>query len=73
MLPSRRVFRVFVSSTFNDLAAERNSLHELAFPRLRELCARHGAEFQAIDLRWGISEEAGIDQATMPIRTTRAT
>jgi WD40 repeat protein len=58
---------VFVSSTFNDLVAERNSLHELVFPRLRALCAGYGAEFQAIDLRWGISEEASFDQATMPI------
>jgi WD40 repeat protein len=67
MLPTHRIFRVFVSSTFNDLRDERNALHELAFPRLRDLCARHGADFQAIDLRWGISEDASVEQATMPI------
>jgi len=62
-----RTFRLFVSSTFQDLQAERNVLQQKVFPRLRLLCARHGARFQAIDLRWGVSEEAGIDQQTMNI------
>ncbi|MCJ7629719.1 MAG: DUF4062 domain-containing protein, partial [Longimicrobiales bacterium] len=62
-----RTFRLFVSSTFADLQAERNALQEIAFPRLRDFCARHGARFQAIDLRWGVSEEAGVDQQTMNI------
>jgi hypothetical protein len=38
--------------------AERNALQEHVFPRLREPCQLHGARFQAIDLRWGMSEEA---------------
>jgi hypothetical protein len=62
-----RTFRIFVSSTFSDLKAERDALQRQVFPRLRELCSRHGARFQAIDLRWGVSEEAGLDQRTMPI------
>ena len=37
------------------------------FPKLRELCMEHGFRFQAIDLRWGVSEEAGLDQQTMKI------
>jgi NACHT domain- and WD repeat-containing protein len=59
-----RTFRVFVSSTFSDLKAERDALARFVFPRLRELCAERGARFQAIDLRWGVSEEAGLDQRT---------
>ncbi|NIN72492.1 MAG: DUF4062 domain-containing protein, partial [Gemmatimonadetes bacterium] len=73
-----RTFRVFVSSTFEDLKAERNALQdgvwrdgklvkEGAFPRLRQLCEAHGARFQAIDLRWGVSQEASLDQQTMPL------
>jgi NACHT domain- and WD repeat-containing protein len=62
-----RTFRVFVSSTFSDLVAERNALQEHVFPRLRELCREHGTRFQAIDLRWGVSEEAGLDQQAMKI------
>jgi len=60
-------FRVFVSSTFSDLVAERNALQEHVFPRLRDYCHQRGARFQAIDLRWGVSEEAALDQQTMII------
>jgi len=62
-----RTFRIFVSSTFSDLKEERNALQERVFPRLRELCRQHGCSFQAVDLRWGVREEAGLDQQTMPI------
>jgi len=60
-------FRVFVSSAFSDLKEERNALQEHTFPKLREYCQQHGARFQAIDLRWGVSEEAALDQQTMNI------
>jgi Domain of unknown function (DUF4062)/NACHT domain len=62
-----KTFRIFVSSTFGDLRAERNALQEHVFPRLRELCLRHGFRFQAIDLRWGVRDEAALDQQTMKI------
>jgi hypothetical protein len=62
-----RTFRLFVSSTFADLEAERNALHTHVFPRLRQLAALHGCRFQAIDLRWGVREEAALDQQTMRI------
>jgi hypothetical protein len=64
---SSRTFRVFVSSTFEDFKEERNALQRYVFPRLQELCARHQARFQAIDLRWGVSAEAGLDQRTVQI------
>ena len=67
MVQASRTFRVFVSSTFDDLKAERNALQENVFPRLKTLCTEHGTRFQAIDLRWGVSEEAGRDQQTMAI------
>jgi len=62
-----RTFRLFVSSTFRDLTAERNALQEITFPRLEAFCTRHSCRFQAIDLRWGVSEEAALDQQTMNI------
>ncbi len=62
-----RTFRIFVSSTFSDLVAERNALQERVWPKLRDLCMSHGCRFQAIDLRWGVSEEAALDQQTMNI------
>ena len=62
-----KVFRVFVSSTFKDLEAERNVLHSEVFPRLHEFCMARGARFQAVDLRWGVSQEANVDQQAMNI------
>lgn len=67
MASATRTFRVFVSSTFSDLKAERNALQQHVFPQLRKLCAEHGARFQAIDLRWGVRDEAALDQRTMQI------
>jgi WD40 repeat protein len=67
MPQSSRTFRIFVSSTFSDLKSERNALQEKVFPRLRDLAVAHGCRFQAIDLRWGVSEEAALDQQTMKI------
>ena len=67
MSSNTRTFRVFVSSTFSDLKAERNALQERVFPRLRSLAETHNARFQAIDLRWGVSDQASLDQQAMNI------
>ncbi|RJP22806.1 MAG: DUF4062 domain-containing protein, partial [Deltaproteobacteria bacterium] len=64
---SGRTFRVFISSTFSDLKEERNALQRRVFPRLRKLCERHGCRFQVIDLRWGVSQEAALDQLSVKI------
>jgi len=61
------MFRVFVSSTFEDLKEERDALQRDSFPKLRKLCEMHGARFQAIDLRWGVRDEATLDQKTLEI------
>src|ERR1035437_2680932 len=67
MAQTSRTFRIFVSSTFSDLKEERNALQEKVFPRLRDLAAAHSCRFQVIDLRWGVSEEASLDQQAMNI------
>jgi hypothetical protein len=67
MAGSSRIVRIFVSSTFSDLKVERDALQREVFPALRALCASRGARFQAVDLRWGVYEEAGLDQQTMDI------
>ncbi|MCB1092329.1 MAG: DUF4062 domain-containing protein, partial [Verrucomicrobiae bacterium] len=61
------VIRVFVSSTFSDLVAERNALAEKVWPELERYCRQRGFTFQAIDLRWGVPSEAGLDHRTMQI------
>jgi hypothetical protein len=62
-----RTFRVFVSSTFSDLKAERDHLQEHVFPKVRDLCQQHGCRFQAIDLRRGVSEKTALNRQTMNI------
>ena len=49
--------RVFVSSTFSDMHAERDRLNRFVFPELRSRCIRHGFEFVGVDLRWGVTEK----------------
>jgi len=70
-VPGSRTFRLFVSSTSEDFKAERNALQRYAFPMLAALCASRNARFQAVDLRWGVSEEASLDQRAMPILPDR--
>jgi hypothetical protein len=67
MPSSQKTFRVFVSSTFTDMRAERRVLQEKVFPRLKALCESRGTSFQAVDLRWGVNEDAQLDQKTMDI------
>ncbi len=62
-----KAFRLFVSSTFADFAAEREVLQAQVFPALDAYCAAKGYQFYPLDLRWGISEEAGRDQRTADI------
>ena len=62
-----RTFRLFLSSTFTDFQEERKALQKEVFPELERYCAENGARFQSVDLRWGISEEAQQEHATMRI------
>eukprot|EP00741_Cyanophora_paradoxa_P017032 tig00020951_g16451.t1 len=54
-----RVVRVFLSSTFQDMGAERDAIRALATPPLKALVAAERALFcHVADLRWGITDEA---------------
>lgn len=63
----RPIIRLFVSSTFTDFRHEREALHRTVFPEIERICARRQFQFQAVDLRWGISTEASLDHRTMRI------
>ncbi|XP_063409220.1 NACHT and WD repeat domain-containing protein 2-like isoform X1 [Mytilus trossulus] len=57
-----RVVRIFISSTFTDTYEERNMLMEDVYPKIKAHCKeKHGLEFQVIDMRWGVPEEASDD------------
>lgn len=62
-----RTFRIFVSSTFDDFWLERNALQSVVFRHLREHCEDNDCSFQAIDLRWGVSREASLDQKAVRV------
>ncbi len=53
-----KTIRVFLSSTFEDLIMEKDALQQKAFYNLGEYCWEQGWQFQAVNLRWGITEEA---------------
>lgn len=44
---------------------ERNSLMQHTYPKLKEFCReKHGLEFQVVDMRWGVRDEATDDHKT---------
>ncbi|XP_076802555.1 NACHT domain- and WD repeat-containing protein 1-like isoform X2 [Clavelina lepadiformis] len=63
-LEQTNVIRIFLSSTFSDMAVERNLLLEKAYPALRSFCQRIGLDFQVMDMRWGIQDNATVDHST---------
>ncbi|XP_071347004.1 telomerase protein component 1-like isoform X1 [Trachinotus anak] len=52
-----RGVRVFISSTFRDMHAERDILVRSVFPELRRRAAPHCLYLQEVELRWGVTEE----------------
>ncbi len=46
---------IFISSTFNDMHAERDYLVKSVFPALAEWCEERKLRFIDIDLRWGVT------------------
>ncbi|MDR0757904.1 MAG: tetratricopeptide repeat protein, partial [Tannerella sp.] len=56
-LVEKRQIRIFISSTFRDMEAERNYLITKVFPKLRQYCQERDVTLFELDLRWGISEE----------------
>jgi len=57
MAATWKTVRVFISSTFRDMHAERDWLVKRVFPALRERLEKYRIHLVDIDLRWGITEE----------------
>lgn len=55
-----KTVHVFVSSTFNDMHAERDYLVKRVFPQLQEWCERRRLRFLDVDLRWGVTEDDAV-------------
>lgn len=52
-----RELRVFISSTFRDMQAERDHLVRFVFPRLREKLLPRRLRLVDVDLRWGVTAD----------------
>ena len=64
---NNRSIRVFVSSTFRDMQAERDHLVKVTFPQLRKLCESRGVVWGDVDLRWGITDEEQAEGKVLPV------
>jgi nephrocystin-3 len=62
--------RIFISSTFKDMQAERDRLVNRVFPQLRKRFRATGIELVDVDLRWGITEEQAERRETLAICLT---
>jgi len=62
-----RQMRVFVSSTFRDMHAERDYLVKFVFPELRRRCQSRGVIWGEVDLRWGVTDEQTAEGKVLPI------
>ena len=65
--PADRQIRVFISSTFKDMQAERDHLVKFIFPQLRKLCEARGVTWGEVDLRWGVTDEQAAEGKVLPI------
>ncbi|MEZ5140584.1 MAG: DUF4062 domain-containing protein, partial [Acidimicrobiales bacterium] len=64
---TERAIRVFVSSTFRDMQAEREELVKRVFPLVRRRCEERGVGWSEVDLRWGVTDEQKAEGAVLPI------
>jgi WD40 repeat protein len=58
---------VFISSTFNDMHAERDYLVKQVFPELRDWCEKRKLRLVDIDLRWGVTEQDATSQNVVKV------
>jgi hypothetical protein len=62
--------RVFISSSFGEMAEERDILARRVMPSLRSVCDARNVALVDIDLRWGVTAESGgverLDQLVGP-------
>ena len=52
MTSTWNTIRIFISSTFRDMHAERDHLVKVVFPELRERCAKGRLHLVDMDLHW---------------------
>lgn len=66
-MTSWKTVRVFISSTFRDMQAERDHLVRFVFPRLREELLLRRILLVDVDLRWGVTSEQDASEVCREI------
>ena len=64
---SWKTVRVFLSSTFRDMHAERDHLVKVTFPALREKLLPYRVELYEVDLRWGITRDQAENEQVLAL------
>jgi len=67
MVQSWKTVRIFISSTFRDMQAERDHLVRFVFPRLREELLPRRIHLVDVDLRWGVTSEQDASEVCREI------
>lgn len=67
MVEATRAFRIFVSSTFDDMVAERDAYTFTHFPPPAGALPAPGGPFPGSGPTLGVSEEASEDQRSLPV------
>ena len=67
MALNNRHLKIFISSTFQDMKEERETLLKDIFFELRSIAKKRDVEITEIDLRWGIGEEEASSGKTVKI------
>ncbi len=63
---NNKTFKLFISSTFDDFKREREILNIEVYKELSAFCKNQGYDFEIVDLQWGISQNIGWNQLTVP-------
>jgi len=67
-MPQRwKTVRIFISSTFRDMHAERDHLVRFVFPELKEKCRKNHVHLIDVGLRWGVTEADAQDSKALDI------
>jgi hypothetical protein len=67
-MPQRwKTVRIFISSTFRDMHAERDHLVRFVFPELKEKCRKNHVHLIDVDLRWTVTEADAQDGKALDI------
>src|SRR5437016_1684486 len=62
-----RTVRVFISSTFRDMQAERDHLVRFVLPKLREELLPYRIHLVDVDLRWGVTGDQDASDVCLEV------